>query len=83
MPSGEIPPKYPIYTGEEDEDYADLFSIEEVYGGETSMDAMGKDQWPFVDIKEETYKKLWEPCRRALIIKVLGRAINLSCWHNG
>lgn len=44
MPSGEISPNYPIYTGEEDEDYADLFSIEEVYGGATSMDAMGKDQ---------------------------------------
>lgn len=59
---------------EEDEDF--LHSLEEFYGKETSMDAIEKHTWPFMEVLLETYRKLWAFWRRALIIKRLGKSIN-------
>lgn len=70
--------KYPIYIVEEDKDDEDFDSMQEVYGAKACTDTTGQHQWPFMDIKEETYRMLGEPWCRALIIKVLGKSVTFK-----
>lgn len=77
----------PLYTGEGEEDIIDDFGLTDILQ-EQDVVAEG-ELCPIVDIPWESYKKSWQPWRRALIIRVLGKTFNFRMleprirrlWH--
>lgn len=69
-------PKPPFYTGEGEDDYMDDLGISDILGDQDVV-ADG-ELCPIADIPWDSYKQSWLPWRRALIIKVLGKAFSFK-----
>lgn len=63
-----------LYTGEGEEDSIDDLGLDDILQNQEAV-AEG-ELCPIVDILWEAYKKSWQPWRRALIIRVLGKSFN-------
>lgn len=64
----------PFYIGEGEEDMLDDLSIAEVI--QSPSQDVDHTNCPIVDVSWDEYRELWQPWRRALILKVLGRNIS-------
>ncbi|KAI5661200.1 hypothetical protein M9H77_20523 [Catharanthus roseus] len=63
---------------EEDDTDCKMFDMNDIVGSQIPTDPLAIQAWPFVDIETETYKQLWKPWKRALIVKVLGKSITFK-----
>lgn len=68
--------KLPFYTGEGEEDALDDLSVTDIMQNQDVIEE--GELCPVVDIPWDTYKKSWQQWRRALIIKVLGKAFSFK-----
>lgn len=69
-------PHKPYYTGEDEEDPLDDLALADVF--QLTDEAGELESCPFVDINWDRYKAHWQPWRRALIIRVLGKKFHLK-----
>lgn len=76
MVQGSPPPNAELYTGEGELDITDDLDISDVI--RTCDEDIDPKTCPVVDLLWDFYKSLWQPWRRALIIKVIGKTFSFK-----